>query len=68
MSTLHYLKEMKSKLTAQECDFLIDVLMAVRDGKIEHSAETYGVNTKTVVTKLGAQADLLDGIQNEYND
>ena len=68
MSTLHYLREMKNKLTVQECDFLIDILMGVRDGKIEQSAQTYGTTVKTVVEKLGAQADLLEGINNDYND
>ncbi len=68
MSTLHFLDQMKSRLSVQECDFLIDVLSGVRDGKIERSAEEFGANVKTVVNKLSAQADLLEGIPNEANN
>lgn len=59
---------LKSKLTAAELDFLLDILMSVRDPKIAHSAATYGINTRTVVKKLGALADLAEGIHNDFNN
>ena len=42
--------------------------MSVRDPKINHSAASYGVNTRTVVKKLGALADLAEGIHNDFNN
>ena len=59
---------LKSKLTAAELDFLLDVLMSVRDPKIAHSAAPYGINTRTVVKHLGALADLAEGIHNDFNN
>ena len=59
---------LKSKLTVAELDFLLDILMSVRDPKINHSAGSYGVNTRTVVKKLGALADLAEGIHNDFNN
>ena len=68
MSTLNFIKSMNNRLTVQECDFLIDLVSAVQDGKVERSAETFGANVKTVINKLSAQADLLEGIPNEMNN
>ena len=59
---------LKSKLTVAALDFLLDILMSVRDPKIAHSAATYGINTRTVVKKLGALADLAEGIHNDFNN
>ena len=68
MSVSSFLNDMKNRLDAKECDFLIDLIMATKTGQVERSAETFGVNTRTVVTKLGAQADLIEGVQNGFND
>tara|TARA_B100000287_G_scaffold224195_1_gene211575 strand:+ start:254 stop:424 length:171 start_codon:yes stop_codon:yes gene_type:complete len=56
---------MNNRLTIQECDFLIDVLMTSRDETIAKSHDT---DVKTVIEKLAAQADLLEGINNKFND
>ncbi len=64
--TIHdFIKNMNNRLTIQECDFLIDVLMTSRDETIAKSHDTY---VKTVIEKLAAQADLLEGINNKFND
>ena len=42
--------------------------MADRSGQVNRSAETFGVNARTIITKLGAQADLIEGIHNGFND
>ena len=68
MTVTSFLNDMKNRLDAKECDFLIDLIMATRTGQVEKSAETFGVNARTVVTKLGAQADLIEGVQNGYNN
>ena len=59
--TIHRLQ---SDLDESECDFLIDVL----HGKdIDASAKKFDVNSRTVLKKLGAQADRLEQIRNNYN-
>lgn len=64
--TIHdFIKNMNNRLTIQECDFLIDVLMTSRDETIAKSHDT---DVKTVIEKLAAQADLLEGINNKFND
>ena len=68
MSTLNFIKEMKNRLTVQECDFLIDVLMSSRDPLISNSAKTRDVSMKTVIMKLAAQGDLGEGIANEMDN
>ena len=68
MTVTSFLNDMKNRLDDKEFDFLIDLIMATRTGQVEKSAETFGVNARTVVTKLGAQADLIEGVQNGYNN
>ena len=64
--TIHdFIENMNNRLTIQECDFLIDVLMTSRDDTI---AKTHKTEVKTVIEKLAAQADLLEGINNKFND
>ena len=59
--TIHRLQ---SDLDESECDFLIDVL----HGKnIDESAKKFDVNSRTVLKKLGAQADRLEQIKKNYN-
>ena len=59
--TIHRLQ---SDLDESECDFLIDVL---RGGDIDVSAKKFDVNSRTVLKKLGAQADRLEQIKNNFN-
>lgn len=59
--TIHRLQ---SDLDESECDFLIDVL---RGGEIDVSAKKFDVNSRTVLKKLGAQADRLEQIRNNFN-
>ena len=64
--TIHnFIENMNNRLTIQECDFLIDMLMSSRDETIAKSHKT---EVKTVIEKLAAQADLLEGINNKFND
>ena len=56
METIHRLE---SDLDEFECDFLIDVL---RGGDIDKSAKKFDVNSRTVLKKLGAQADRLEPV------
>ena len=64
--TIHnFIENMNNRLTIQECDFLIDMLMSSRDETI---AKTHKTEVKTVIEKLAAQADLLEGINNKFND
>ena len=64
--TIHdFIENMNNRLTIQECDFLIDMLMSSRDDTI---AKTHKTEVKTVIEKLAAQADLLEGINNKFND
>jgi len=59
--TIHRLQ---SDLDESECDFLIALL----SGKgIDASAKKFDVNTRTVLKKLGAQADRLEQIKNNFN-
>ena len=61
MGTIH---RMESDLNESECDFLIDVLL----GKdIDASKQKFDVNARTVLKKLGAQADRLEEIKNNFN-
>ncbi len=61
MGTIHRLE---SDLNESECDFLIDVLL----GKdIDASKKKFDVNARTVLKKLGAQADRLEEIRNNFN-
>ena len=48
-----------SKLTSPECDFLIDILGGV--GSINKCADKFNVNVRTIIKKLGVQADIADG-------
>ena len=59
--TIHRLQ---SDLDESECDFLIDVL---HGEDIDASAKKFDVNSSTVLKKLGAQADRLEQIRNNYN-
>ena len=59
--TIHRLQ---SDLDESECDFLIDVL---HGEDIDASAKKFDVNSRTVLKKLGAQADRLEQIRNNYN-
>ena len=68
MTVNSFIRDMKNRLDAKECDFLIDIIMADRLGQVNRSAETFGVNARTIITKLGAQADLIEGIHNGFND
>ena len=61
MGTIHRLE---SDLSESECDFLIDVLGG---GDIDESAKKFDVNSRTVLKKLGAQADRLEQIKNNFN-
>ncbi len=49
-----------SKLTAPECDFLID-LLTYPTGNVERSSQKYKINVRTIKKKLGVQADIADG-------
>ena len=61
LGTIHRLE---SDLDESECDFLIDVL----HGKgIDESAKKFDVNSRTVLKKLGDQADRLEQIRNNFN-
>lgn len=62
------INELKNKLGLRECDFLIDVLMTSRDNCIKESARCYDVDALIIVEKLAAQADILDGVDNKFND
>ena len=55
--TIHRLQ---SDLDESECDFLIDVL---HGEDIDASAKKFDVNSRTVLKKLGAQADRLEQIK-----
>ena len=67
--TIHeFIQTMNNRLTIKECDFLIDVLMSSRSDSINISAKSYDADLKTVIEKLAAQADLLEGINNKFND
>ena len=68
MTTNSFIRDMKNRLDAKECDFLIDLIMATKSNQVGKSADAFGVNARTVVTKLGAQADLIEGIHNGFND
>ena len=59
--TIHRLQ---SDLDESECDFLIDVL---HGEDIDASAKKFDVNSRTVLKKLGAQADRLEQIKNNFN-
>ena len=59
--TIHRLQ---SDLDESECDFLIDVL---HGEDIDASAKKFDVNSRTVLKKLGAQADRLEQIRNNFN-
>ena len=59
--TIHRLQ---SDLDESECDFLIDVL---HGDDIDSSAKKFDVNSRTVLKKLGAQADRLEQIKNNFN-
>ena len=59
--TIHRLQ---SDLDESECDFLIDVL---HGEDIDASAKKFDVNSSTVLKKLGAQADRLEQIRNNFN-
>ena len=59
--TIHRLQ---SDLDESECDFLIDVL---HGEDIDASAKKFAVNSRTVLKKLGAQADRLEQIKNNFN-
>ena len=59
--TIHRLQ---SDLDESECDFLIDVL---HGEDIDASAKKFDVNSRTVLNKLGAQADRLEQIRNNFN-
>ena len=59
--TIHRLQ---SDLDESECDFLIDVL---HGEDIDASAKKFDVNSRTVLKKLGAQADSLEQIKNNFN-
>ena len=59
--TIHRLQ---SDLDESECDFLIDVL---HGEDIDTSAKKFDVNSRTVLKKLGAQADRLEQIKNNFN-
>ena len=61
MGTIHWLE---SDLDESECDFLIDVL---HGEDIDASAKKFDVNSRTVLKKLGAQADRLEQIKNNFN-
>tara|TARA_B100000287_G_scaffold381606_1_gene386128 strand:- start:269 stop:481 length:213 start_codon:yes stop_codon:yes gene_type:complete len=56
-----------SKLTAPECDFLIDLLTYPTgnvDGDnnyLQRSSQKYKINVRTIKKKLGVQADIADG-------
>ncbi len=61
MGTIHRLE---TDLTESECDFLIDILL----GKdVNASKQKFDVNARTVLKKLGAQADRLEEIRNNSN-
>ncbi len=68
LTTNSFIRDMKNRLDAKECDFLIDLIMASKGNAVGKSADAFGVNARTVVTKLGAQADLIEGIHNGFND
>ena len=59
--TIHRLQ---SDLDESECDFLIDIL---HGEDIDASAKKFDVNSRTVLKKLGAQADRLEQIKNNFN-
>ena len=64
LSILGTIHRLESDLDESECDFLIDVL----HGKnIDASAKKFDVNSRTVLKKLGAQADRLEQIKKNYN-
>ena len=44
MTVNSFIRDMKNRLDAKECDFLIDIIMADRSGQVNRSAETFGVN------------------------
>tara|TARA_A200000159_G_scaffold130730_1_gene127591 strand:+ start:29 stop:220 length:192 start_codon:yes stop_codon:yes gene_type:complete len=60
--------ELKNKLNLKECDFLIDLVMSDRTNQITHTAAAYKVDLKLLIQKLAGQGDMLEGINNEFND
>ncbi|HBI40493.1 MAG TPA: hypothetical protein DDY16_06055 [Tenacibaculum sp.] len=60
--------ELKNKLNLKECDFLIDLIMSDRTNQITHTAAAYKVDLKLLIQKLAGQGDMLEGINNEFND
>ena len=64
LSILGTIHRLESDLDESECDFLIDVL---HGEDIDASAKKFDVNSRTVLKKLGAQADRLEQIRNNYN-
>ena len=64
LSILGTIHRLESDLDESECDFLINVL---KGGDIDKSAKKFNVNSRTVLKKLGAQADRLEQIRNNYN-
>ena len=53
---------MSGQLNANECDFLLDLLDSIRDGRVERAARFNNVNVRSVYLKLARQADILDQI------
>ena len=56
---------MNAQLTANECDFLLDLIDSCRDGKVERAARYNKINPDTVYKKLARQADILDRIDQQ---
>lgn len=53
---------MNAQLNANECDFLLDLLDSIRDGRVERAARFNNVNVTSVYRKLARQADIIEQI------
>ena len=46
------------ELTANECDFILDLLDSIKDGRVERAAKVNNANPRTVYRKLALYANI----------